>query len=783
MGAASREFLKKSRADVAKNPEKYTSRRILSSVDRSSGATRQDITDQAIAERDAKSSQVEPGMMEGTQVVQPAHSALNQPVQNPHSYPLTNPFIHSRPPSDLTVRNTPLSETIEKATDNYKPEYTPEETVVMGEMLRGESVSPMYTPEQRANIAEDIKEKGQFESASVMRLGTFEPVAQNYEEGVANTLSPLTGSTIGPLRAVGGVVESIAYIPTAVPRLAVGLVRDPTATVRGATEGLAETVVTDPWRGGGQIAGMVFGPKMIGKTVKYGPTVKRANVVSIEGGGSNPSLTPINYGWTANVLDKPVLTHVTGKGFVKGAGSAPAELLQGRTITAFSTRETALFRTTVDNVGGAIEGQYFGPGYEIAKGISKNKKPIVEPDSFKVTSEHVPDSAKPIVEESIRTYPGDIEVYGSASQKLQMGEHMKRTPQDIEVVVDNPIEFVSLLEKNFKGTDINYNIKGLDTGKPKVEFMTDRGLVKGIEIFGRDTPVETTGGYIPGADIAYGFKSQNPINIDGVLMMRLSEQGPRKLAGGNVLKDGKIDSVHPGRMKDVGDLIEIGAAYEIEKGIGIQSSLIKYSEIAKQKGASSSVMDFIVENKRIPKKSEFVDMVRDPADVIKSDIPDILYQSPGRSSGVRSTRSNLLSPNIINVESSIASSIASDIGSTVSPPVLSNSPSIFPSKHKSHFSPLINSPFNFDSIPPSSHSSQSSGSSLASSLSSRSGSSPPSSPISSISIISQKQVMVPDVIPRRKSNKNKGKGKRYLSTDDMLTNVYGDIFNFKGGRL
>ena len=610
-------------------------------------------------------SRLSPGMIGGKQVVQSAHTDLDDPVSSPHLNSPVNPFIHYRPASDKNIRSNPppANTTPEKDT----PIYTPEEQVVKSQLIGGGSETLMYQPEERAAIMENIKAKEQLESASAMQLGGLEQHAQKYEENVADKLEPLTGSSIGPVRALGGAVESVAYIPTAIPRLAVGLVRDPSATVRGATQGLAETVVTDPWRGGGQIVGMVKGPALIAKAAKYGPKINKANIVTMDGGGSfNPVIGSTNYGLVASIADYPIITYVKGKGLVKGAGGAPAELLQGKTATAFSARETALFRETVTDVGGSIEGQYFGAGYEIAKGISKQKNPVVESESFKVTSEHVPDIAKPFVEKSIRDYPGDIQVYGSASQKLQMGDYMKRMPQDIEVIVDNPANFASLLKKNFEGTNVKYNVRSLETGKPKVDFITDQGTVKGIEIFGRDAPIETAGGYKPTYDIAYGFKSQKPITIDGVSMMRLSEQGPRKFAGGNVLKDGSVEPMHAGRMKDVGDLIDIGTAFEITKGIGIESSLIKYSKIAKQKGATSSVMDFIVENKRVPTKSEFTNMLRDPADVIKIDTPDLLYSSGKSSSASSSLRSSPLSSVIVNKRSSPPSYIMSELDSSLS---------------------------------------------------------------------------------------------------------------------
>ena len=171
---------------------------------------------------------------------------------------------------------------MQNARDTYKPVYTPEEQIVMRQTVGGGSETLMYRPDLRAQISQNIDEKKQLESISAMDLGRHEPTAQKYEEGVANFLEPATDSSIGPVRALGGVAETFAYLPIALPRIAVGLVRNPTATVRGATQGLAETVVTDPWRGGGQILGIVAGPKMAVKVAKIVPRGVRNSVHSVD---------------------------------------------------------------------------------------------------------------------------------------------------------------------------------------------------------------------------------------------------------------------------------------------------------------------------------------------------------------------------------------------------------------------------------------------------------------------------------------------------------------------
>lgn len=213
---------------------------------------------------------------------EPIPELVSQPVLSPHLQSNVNPFIHSRPTSDINAKFTPLSETVQYARDTYKPEYTPEEQIVMRQRIGGGSETLMYRPDLRAKISQSIDAKEQLESISAMQLGGLEPTAQKYEDGVADALDPLTGSSIGPVRALGGVVETFAYLPTAIPRLTVGLARNPTATVRGATQGLAETVVTDPWRGGGQILGIVAGPKLAVKVAKIVPRGVRSSVHGVD---------------------------------------------------------------------------------------------------------------------------------------------------------------------------------------------------------------------------------------------------------------------------------------------------------------------------------------------------------------------------------------------------------------------------------------------------------------------------------------------------------------------
>lgn len=122
-----------------------------------------------------------------------------------------------------------------------------------------------YIPGQRNDR---IRDEDRQEAAQAMALGRFEPAAARYESNVANTLAPLTGSGYKSARFAGGVLEAIAYTPTAIPRLAKGIVTNPTATIRETALGIPETVIDDPARGIGQVVGMVAAGKLAGKSVK-----------------------------------------------------------------------------------------------------------------------------------------------------------------------------------------------------------------------------------------------------------------------------------------------------------------------------------------------------------------------------------------------------------------------------------------------------------------------------------------------------------------------------------
>jgi hypothetical protein len=91
----------------------------------------------------------------------------------------------------------------------------------------------------------------------------FEKAATGYEQRVGSALSPLTTSTSPVLQFAGGAAETVAYAPTGIPRLALGLAREPTAVVGETARTQVETLRTQPARGLGQISAMLVGPKAV----------------------------------------------------------------------------------------------------------------------------------------------------------------------------------------------------------------------------------------------------------------------------------------------------------------------------------------------------------------------------------------------------------------------------------------------------------------------------------------------------------------------------------------
>lgn len=364
----------------------------------------------------------------------------------------------------------------------------------------------------------------------------------------------------------------------------------------------------------GEALAMSATGRAITKAGEYTPLPRRAQLVEIAGGGTaNPALKPIRFGWTFATSRTPLLTVVrTAEGIKvsKGTAPAPVDVLTGKKVTAYSPLETRFFAKTAEAFG---EKEVFSSGYKVAKEVYRTDRPLFEPEGFEVLSEAIPEKARGPVKKAINSYKGDVTVYGSVAQKLQLREYMSRQPKDIEVIVDDPTKFTQHLEKHLKESGVSYEVK-MGQGKAKVYIEGE----KAIEIFSKDRGAFDVEGeaYYPTYDIAYAFRRQSPVEAEGVNLLKTSEQAARKFEGATVLRVeegvGRIEPKHEGRIKDIRDLIEIGTGYAVEKGLRIETELISYAkEMARRypEIKESPVVRLLVEEERLPTRSELARMV------------------------------------------------------------------------------------------------------------------------------------------------------------------------------
>ncbi|MBP2029378.1 hypothetical protein J2755_000298 [Methanohalophilus levihalophilus] len=556
------------------------------------------------------------------------------------------------------------------------------------------------TPPRGPAISAAVAQQGNAEITDKEPPKTFVEAGENYREWVDKTFEGHEiKDTPAPATPRGGpgiaaavaqqdgatqtsYMKNVAYTPAMfldiTGNAAIGTeiaVRDPTKVPEAAAfgvgvmaGGMVKLADEDPAALAGQLTGMVVGGKVLATSLraggKYIPRVEKAQITEVKGSSATPDLGKINFGHSVVWNERPVVTHVTGEGvrFHAGAGAAPAEAVAGRQVQAFTPAQTAHFKKTVEAVAGKKESEFFETGYVVSKSVYDTNRPIVHPERFDILSEHVPTSAKPAVKDTIVNYKGEIDVYGSVAQKLQMREYMTRKPQDIEVVVDKPQNFIKDLTAKLDESGIKHEVTG-DLNKPKVQFFVKGEKVKGIEIFPKE---EHSSGYSPGREIAFGFEHQKPIYADGVNMLRLSEQAARKLEGGHTLKDNQILPKHEGRVKDVRDLVEIGSAYAAEGKANVGPQIVRYTELAVEKFPEireSPVVDFIAKNRQIPDKSVIRNMISQertaqPKELIftssarsssRGNMPSMDYfpsvpSTPSTPSSVRNPGSSLYSP-------------------------------------------------------------------------------------------------------------------------------------------
>ncbi|MCK9575918.1 MAG: hypothetical protein M0R51_08240 [Clostridia bacterium] len=513
-----------------------------------------------------------------------------------------------------------------------------------------------------SKLSEIIDTKGKAASKYLANV-TKKDIAVATTEG-----TPIIGSVVkgiyditeipGGLGDISKGVERWAQAPkTFAPSLSVG------------TGMVVESVTSDPVRFATSLLtakalGKV-GSKTVGKV-----KIKSTNLQEVTPGEA-AAVRDIKTGYTLAIGDKPIVSYskATGK-FNRGVAAASAKSIEGKQVQAFSKIDTKVFEKTLKQFD-SIEQDYFKAGKTIASKVYKRKNPITKPKSLDILSEHVSESMKPVVKQTIVKYGSltgrvlgrDVQVYGSVPQKLQMKGFFTRTPKDIEISVNSVDKFVSMFKKNANAKGfkegVDYQITGASNA-PKVEFKINGNWEKGIEVFSKKksaaTSIEAEAGvgYRSEAGIAYGFKSLKSIKADSVKMMKLQEQAARKFAGGTTLKEGKIDLMHGGRVKDVRDLIEIGTAYEVTQKIGIASDIIQYAKIAAKKHPDildSPVVKYIVDNGKLPSKAAINKM----NSVESTEVSGII------DAAAASEREVLFAARKLNVSKSVVESISKEV--------------------------------------------------------------------------------------------------------------------------
>lgn len=400
--------------------------------------------------------------------------------------------------------------------------------------------------------------------------------------------------------------------------------------------------------------------------------------------GEAAAVRDIKTGYALTVRGNPVISYSKSTGKIqRGAAGVPIKTLEGKQVQAFNKADTRAFEATLKQLD-KTEQAYYKSGKKIADVAYKQKKPVTKPTQFEILSEHIPANMKPIVKDTITKYGGllkrrDIQVYGSVPQKLQMEGFFTRSPKDIEISVSNPRAFVKQFraranKAGFK-ENIDYKITG-NEGSPKVEFKMAGKWEKGIEVFpsskkGISEAYDLEAGYRLQDGIAYGFKGKKSLHVGGKLgiggtkVMKLQEQAARKFAGGNVLKDGKFGPMHPGRVKDVRDLIEMGTAYEVKMKVGISKEIIQYSKIAAKKHPEileSPIINHIVKNGKIPTEAQIKLMTSKAETATGAIKKELIFESRSRSIGFSKRSLNSLS----TLSAISKTSKASVVGSSVS---------------------------------------------------------------------------------------------------------------------
>ena len=353
------------------------------------------------------------------------------------------------------------------------------------------------------------------------------------------------------------------------------------------------------------------GAKTVKDPISILPNARTTKLQAVSS-GHDTAVMDIRAGETFSLRGKPILSRTREGKFVRGAPALDSTLTKNKVIQSFDKSDTATFRKTLEKQASKEDVLIFDSGKKIASVAYNLRKPVTGPKKFEILSENIPSNMKPVVKDTIVSSK-NIEVYGSVAQKLQMEGFFSRVPQDIEVSTKDVNKFVSTFKTKAaksgykEGTD--YRIRRADADSPKIEFKINGKWEKGIEVFAsKNSKASVIQGYRSEDRIAFGFNSLKPLKVDSAKLMKLQEQAARKHAGATTLQDGTLKPVHPGRSKDIRDLIEIGVANEVTFKTGIAKEIIQYAKLQAAKGfdvGKSPVATHLVKHERMPTMPEF----------------------------------------------------------------------------------------------------------------------------------------------------------------------------------
>lgn len=374
------------------------------------------------------------------------------------------------------------------------------------------------------------------------------------------------------------------------------------------------------------VGGMGYskGARIVKDPISIIPGVKTIKLQEVTAGHST-NVKDIRVGETFSIGGKSIISRSSNGKLTRGYPKLNSELtktlnskgkLEDKIIQSFDKDSNKAFEVAVKNISGEKDALLYKSGKVISDTAYSMKKPVTVPKKFEITSEHISPEMKSSVKNAIFSFgklKGErIEVYGSVAQKAQMEGFFSRTPQDLEVSVSSVDKFISMFKlkatkAGFK-EGVDFRITKAEADAPKIEFKLDGKWKKGVEVFSSKSGVtKELPGYRSEDGIAFGYKKLGLLKVEDAKIMKLQEQASRKFAGATTLQGGEIKPVHPGRIKDVRDLIEIGVANEITFKTGIAKDIIQYAKLYAAKDASvkeSPVAEYLISANKFPVKSD-----------------------------------------------------------------------------------------------------------------------------------------------------------------------------------